>query len=181
MPISGCSLLSQRNQSTETTRPAQILVCDLRDPRVPPHSNENKSYGPIPFNLKLPIFKKNNNKSQAQQSSCFVCLIQGMERNSFREKNGRNAPTGSVLGRQGEAAHSSRKPSALNFPKPLPAPSTARGCLDVECEAKKKRAFADSCPKARHTKAGWWESHGAGMFLLSAALTIFPLCTAPGF
>lgn len=39
-------------------QPAQILVCVLRDPRVPPHSNKNNSYGPIPFNLKLPIKKK---------------------------------------------------------------------------------------------------------------------------
>lgn len=61
-----------------------------------------------------------------------------MERNSFREKNGRNAPTGLVSGRQGEAARSLRKPLAMNFPKPFPAPCTARVWLDVEWETKKK-------------------------------------------
>lgn len=75
-----------------------------------------------------------------------------MERNSFREKNGRNAPTGLVLGRQGEAACSLRKPLAMNFPKPFPAPPAARLCLDVKWETR-KRASADICPKSQHTRA----------------------------
>lgn len=31
------------------------LMCNLRDPRVLPHSDKNNSSDPIPFNLKFPI------------------------------------------------------------------------------------------------------------------------------
>lgn len=44
-----------------------------------------------------------------------------------------------------------------------------------------KEHLQTSAPNLGTPGLGWWESHGAGMFLFSAALTIFPLRTAPGF
>jgi len=56
-----------------------------------------------------------------------------MERNSFREKNGRNAPTGLVSGGWGEAACGLlREPLSTHIPKPFSDPATAILCLDVK-------------------------------------------------
>lgn len=53
-----------------------------------------------------------------------------MERNGSKEKNGRNAPTGSVSGGRGEAACGLlREPVATTIPKPAPDPAAAMPCL----------------------------------------------------
>lgn len=59
-----------------------------------------------------------------------------MERNGSKEKNGRNAPTGSVSGGWGEAACSLlREPVATTIPKPAPKPAVAMPCLALHMNA----------------------------------------------
>lgn len=65
----------------------------------------------------------------------------------------------------------------MNFPKPFPAPSTARVCLDVEWEAKKER-LQTSAPKhstpglagGNHTELGCFFSPLYSQYFLSAQL-----------